>query len=817
MVVVCLFLVNTLLTETAQGLAVQTPCAPIASLEMQYQSKTEAKLFGVLFQIFGESNIDDEVMRSFITRCTPPKTDDDDAAYTFELRQEAGMHKEGENWIIPATFEEGDISRGFDAVVAPDKTIIEMREVSSQKTPEGSASSIEQGPPKGAPATLVIEMHEKGVYADNAKSSKELATPGSKNRSLRTVQRELPALLATGLAEKKQNGRSVSYHLKDWLKNITDIDSFIMNDPVLSLLEYPILTEEEIRQVAGRVKEWQIIGKINKDTKVRDLPSKHAEEDSDDLSDNYRLLLEDPEYTEIDAAVEKMWKENDFPRAGEELPERLRKLWNGETEIIWGETINTDDLDKLINYADNLPRMEAKGTIKRPYTIDDFINPPHRRYWDIVMRSILSFAETRYPELWKKEGRIMEQLLHDTLMLDYHDDIIAAGFNFKRKQERDELTRITIERGRKQLAETGRSDIFDLAHILTIQNNIVVAEWFDATGSAAGNPFLYMFEAHSKVAEKIDRSRYHGDENMFLEFWSHGWKYGGENTAAGFKAAISKLGIFPEEMIDNAVLRTAPDSRMPEGKDAVAKEEDNKLLIDLRESTFMKYALEGGLDSVMDMIVDAVSDLKKAQPTGEVTPFVHNIKETEGLAFSFRNKLVSMLTTRKVILAFEKGLGDANSSLILEVFEEIKKLKKDPKYKRFLKNLIIINAPSEKLAGEIGKHMDKNTEAFLFARSSKREDLKKIEPKVHSTYIDESEYEWDMYYPLVEMVTIALSQRIDPDTIKNIKTLLKDLNIAAELPPDGTIIFKLLPPAERYDKQDLIKKYAALKRALIAA
>jgi len=198
-------------------------------------------------------------------------------------------------------------------------------------------------------------------------------------------------------------------------------------------------------------------------------------------------------------------------------------------------------------------------------------------------------------------------------------------------------------------------------------------------------------------------------------------------------------------------------------------------------------------------------------------PFIHDMLKTDGVAASFRDKLLSVLTEKKVVLLFEDGIGKSNSNKILDVVRVIKQLKKDPRYKGFLKNLVIQKASSKKIARTIDKYRGVNTEVFLFARNSEREVLKNIESRTHATYIDEKEYDSNCYYPLAEIVTISLSQYIDASTLDNIKGLLEELHIADSSKPGGPIIFTLLPDAEKFDRQDLIKKFAALKRALIAA
>jgi len=211
----------------------------------------------------------------------------------------------------------------------------------------------------------------------------------------------------------------------------------------------------------------------------------------------------------------------------------------------------------------------------------------------------------------------------------------------------------------------------------------------------------------------------------------------------------------------------------------------------------------------------------------EDNPFIYGMLEAKGVALNFRNKLFSALVSKKVVLAFEDGIGEGDSAMILDVFEKIKReverLKEAEtdktqklKYERFLRNLTIITASSEKLPEEVSAHFDKNTEVFVFARKSEREKLEEIEPKVHSTYIDETEYKWDTYYPLPEIVTIALSQYLDSSTLDNVSDTLKSLNIKSTIDDFGALIFTLLPNAKVYDRPGLIKKHAATKRALIA-
>ena len=102
--------------------------------------------------------------------------------------------------------------------------------------------------------------------------------------------------------------------------------------------------------------------------------------------------------------------------------------------------------------------------------------------------------------------------------------------------------------------------------------------------------------------------------------------------------------------------------------------------------------------------------------------------------------------------------------------------------------------------------------------------MRKLEAsaRVNVSYIDESEFPCGAYYPLIEIVTIALArQRFGMDAVKKELARLgiefEDLNIVS--PPfvaGATVIFKLLPHAKEYEKDELMKKDAERKRALIA-
>lgn len=107
-------------------------------------------------------------------------------------------------------------------------------------------------PPAGAPATLYREMYWNGVFSDAPKTAKELATPGARNRSLRTIQRELAVLRLVGLVEG--NGRA-GYWIPDRLRSI-DPDILLYH---VSILEQPDPGHGTFRVAAVRRKIARIV------------------------------------------------------------------------------------------------------------------------------------------------------------------------------------------------------------------------------------------------------------------------------------------------------------------------------------------------------------------------------------------------------------------------------------------------------------------------------------------------------------------------------------------------------------------------------
>jgi hypothetical protein len=196
--------------------------------------------------------------------------------------------------------------------------------------------------------------------------------------------------------------------------------------------------------------------------------------------------------------------------------------------------------------------------------------------------------------------------------------------------------------------------------------------------------------------------------------------------------------------------------------------------------------------------------------------------------------LSRLLSGKKLTLIFDKRLGALQRGVSpLSLFRALEDLKKDPRFEKFLSGLTIEEAPAARLADKARKFAaDADAEVFVFARDAamivdeaERGAIRAVESieRVRPVYVAENGIESDAYYPLAEIVTIALWQRIRSvgEVLADLKSRgieLSDINIASIDPvTDGPIVFRLLPSASRLQPAELADRYARLKEALIAA
>ncbi|MGD2278492.1 MAG: GNAT family N-acetyltransferase [Candidatus Omnitrophota bacterium] len=242
------------------------------------------------------------------------------------------------------------------------------------------------------------------------------------------------------------------------------------------------------------------------------------------------------------------------------------------------------------------------------------------------------------------------------------------------------------------------------------------------------------------------------------------------------------------------------------------------------------------LDGTASM-VDAVFEIpyiEKEAPEKAIvrTPEspLRDLRDPIEAAECLKDLLVTLWYNKKVVLAFDSELGNRQVGNPLDVTESLKRLKKDPMYKRVLKNLVIVKSKPEKLHNKVQKYLyDDSSAIFVFAKAGAKKTLRKLssKPRVRSTFIDENGMPSDTHYPLAEIVTIALAEYIrsmisgkNPTTKLMMGDQMLDLekiNIESITKEEGVLIVKLYTKATKQDTQLILQKYAELKRCLKAA
>ncbi|MBD3425916.1 MAG: hypothetical protein GF409_01640 [Candidatus Omnitrophica bacterium] len=221
---------------------------------------------------------------------------------------------------------------------------------------------------------------------------------------------------------------------------------------------------------------------------------------------------------------------------------------------------------------------------------------------------------------------------------------------------------------------------------------------------------------------------------------------------------------------------------------------------------------------------DKDSELHQDERTLVASP-LRQLNDPQQLSLGLVEMLLSVTFNRKLVLGFDSTIASCHSADPVSIFSSLEKLKQDPRYARILKNLIIVRAPGEELGDLLGEYADKeDTEVFMFALETSRQELCELESRLRAVYIDEEDFPYSSYYPLAEIVAMALSQLFEDPIVENapLKSLssgldLSRINIESVTRQGKTLIFKLLPDAEPCDTADLLKRYAGIKRFLKAA
>jgi len=150
-------------------------------------------------------------------------------------------------------------------------------------------------------------------------------------------------------------------------------------------------------------------------------------------------------------------------------------------------------------------------------------------------------------------------------------------------------------------------------------------------------------------------------------------------------------------------------------------------------------------------------------------------------------------------------------------------LKDNPAYSKILKNLEIIVKPADSMAEALEEPLkDPNANIFVFA--SAREEIKaklsRLDNKVSSVYIEEEKFEGNAYYPLIQVVLLALTHYMKRpltgvEATKAVNSVegaidLQEMNIDSLRVEGPSLIVRLLPNAKRLETGELIKRYASI-------
>jgi hypothetical protein len=201
-------------------------------------------------------------------------------------------------------------------------------------------------------------------------------------------------------------------------------------------------------------------------------------------------------------------------------------------------------------------------------------------------------------------------------------------------------------------------------------------------------------------------------------------------------------------------------------------------------------------------------------------PYLNDMLSEKAVANDLFAATVSSCLKKKVVFAFEAGVGGAYSSRVNAVMETLESVKKDPRYRGLLdNNLVVFSAVPDNLASKVEEHLQEGAVVFTFARLDQQAKLASVESRVIPSYVDiPDDFPMDAYVPIPEIAAIALGKYLGIcDPSKMPADMLSEINIAGIKPLDRTLIFRLLPKPLQIDtEEESVRRYALLKQFLSA-
>ncbi len=329
--------------------------------------------------------------------------------------------------------------------------------------------------------------------------------------------------------------------------------------------------------------------------------------------------------------------------------------------------------------------------------------------------------------------------------------------------------------------------------------------WYLQERGLSGDGFK-IFIGHTHSAVPIGA----GPINRFLNHFNQIW-YGNSGTWTSSAEKILKNGDVEEKREDWFEIDWKETIKLKNGVD------------DLDEQEAAKNKSEPSIKKVKEGSEPDIAELYEG--------ILKNITDPDELQLCLLEEVLSLMYTKNVKLVFDQDIAFCRTGdPLLALKHSIEKFKGNKKYKKFLEKLEFVMAPRGELKACVNKYAgQKNTQVFMFARTGKNggQRIEVDKKMVRSVYIEENMIPQGSYYPLAEIVAITLAQYLEPSIIKDSETrrlktglleiVLEDLNIESIVKDNGTLIFTLIPNAREYRRDELIKRYASLKRFLRAA
>jgi hypothetical protein len=209
-----------------------------------------------------------------------------------------------------------------------------------------------------------------------------------------------------------------------------------------------------------------------------------------------------------------------------------------------------------------------------------------------------------------------------------------------------------------------------------------------------------------------------------------------------------------------------------------------------------------------------------------------DIASDDGLTDELISKLVSAAVNKKRVRAiFDNRLKNLRAiQLIREAFNHVDRYSV---YKELVEKLDFVPVSPDRILSEVDSSFDgreyteDNTLVFVFAGPDRKALLRKISARkgVRSHCVDDSGYDAaakdKSYYPLPEIVTIALAQYLNP-SVDMAEYVKKNMNlkklclgdITKDKEAEGMLIFSVLPDTDRLPLNELPGRCARLEELI---